>query len=111
VSLGTTEQEGSSFLERETEQHESPSLRNFQERSFRTLSQRSAQDVESKETTDETVINTIICLRLKTREVKKTRTLKTSEWVLHMNQEVSLISLPISGGHINKEQQKTLEQQ
>jgi hypothetical protein len=29
VSLGTTEQEGSSFLERETEQHESATLRNF----------------------------------------------------------------------------------
>lgn len=87
VSLGTAEQEGSSFMERETEQHESASLRNFQERSFRTLSERSAEDVESKETADETVINIIICSRLellKTREVKKTRTLKTSEWSLHM---------------------------
>jgi hypothetical protein len=64
VSLGTTEQEGSPFVERETEQHESASLRNFQERSFRTLSQRSAEDVESKETADETVINIIICFAI-----------------------------------------------
>lgn len=76
-------------MERETEQHESTSLRNFQERSFRTLSERSSEDVESKETADETVINIIICLRLellKTREMKKTRTLKTREWSLHMDQ-------------------------
>jgi hypothetical protein len=64
MSLGTAEQEGSSFLEGETEQHEPPALRNFQERSVRALPQRSTEDVESKEITDETVINITICCDL-----------------------------------------------